>query len=274
MASLTVSLVDISGDEGSISLSVSDADLDEYIGETIRAATASAMDPREDSPICEVLLDNFMVNTLKRLVRDLEEEALTKEQIETLAKSVKDETKVLTESSGLDLKNVDDIRFVLLSLLTQLRTGDIDSQTLYQIVFSIVYSYSMIKSPPTSSYENKVTGLLKGVLNKVEEKASSGKFDIVNKSIIHEANNRLSHTNLDINQIEKISSSIMTVSARSDVICKTRTSDIAFSNVEDALVKAIDQIEKEEVDQGLLVGVENIAEALIVELAPELFWNI
>ena len=271
LASLTVSLADITGggDEGSISLSISDSDIDDYIDETIKAATSSAMDPREDTPVCEALLDNFMVNTLKRLIIDLEEEVLTIEQIRNLAKSIKDETKGFVGTQEVELIDEGDIRQVLETLLSQLKTGDIGSQSLYQIIFAIVFSYSIIKSPPSPSYECKVTDLLKEVLNAADEKVSLGNLEVINSNILHEAKERLSNTNLDVKQIEMLTSSIMNLSTKPDVVGIESTSEVARCMVENALLRAKEHIIEEQADKGLLEGVQNVAEAVILILGPE-----
>lgn len=73
LASLTLYFLDsIASDESSVSICLSEIDLNSYIADAIYRATSSALEPRDDSPVCEALLDNFMVVTLKNLITYLE----------------------------------------------------------------------------------------------------------------------------------------------------------------------------------------------------------
>lgn len=272
LASLTVSLLESSDiGESSASLSVSDADLDAYIEDTIRAASASAMDPREDSPICDALLDEFMITTLKNLINDLDDEVLTKGQIESLAMSIQQETKkVFPDDSDTDIQTAEDIQNVLQSVLGKLKTRGMNMQALYQIVFAIVYSYNMLKSPPTPCFEKKVTDLMKDILYTVEQQVASGLLSDVNINIIHEANKRISNTKLDVGKIEKLSPSIISVVSKPEVVCKTSSSEIARSIVEDALVKAQQRLKANESDPKLIEGVQNVAESIIMNIQGDI----
>ena len=265
MAGLTATVLGEPSSEAEEGLS--ETELDDFIDETIQVCVSRAQDSREDSPVCDALLDDFMVTTLKNLIHDLEQEVLTKAQIESLATTVKEEAKdILPSDSRAEIHDKQDIQNVLQNILRQLQTGAVELHTLYQIVFAIVYSYNMLKSPPTPEFENKVTNLMKDVLFIFEQQSQGQNIDI---GVVHKASERLSKTELDVNQIEQISSTIIETVAKPDIICRTSTSEIARSIVEDALLKAKERLLQEQKDPQLISGVQNIASAIITTLDEE-----
>ena len=240
---------------------ISEGDLDEYIDETLKTCVSRVPDRNTNSPVCDALLDDFMVTTLQNLIRDLENEVLTRDQIETLAKTVKDEAKdILTKDS--QLLDVQDIQNVLQNILRQLQTGAVELHVLYQIVFAIVYSYNMLRSQPTPEFESKVTDLMKELLFIVEQQTQAENLTDVDLELIHKASEQLSKEGLDVYQIEQLSSTILETVAKPDIVCRTTTSEIARSIVEDALAKAKTKLLVEE-DQTLIAGVQIIASAIL-----------
>ncbi|MEW8546051.1 MAG: hypothetical protein AB2693_21215, partial [Candidatus Thiodiazotropha sp.] len=180
---------------------------------------------------------------------------------------MKEEAKdILPIDSRTEIHDKQDIQNILQNILRQLQTGAVELHNLYQIVFAIVYSYNMLKSPPTPEFENKVTNLMKDVLFIFEQQSQGQNIDI---GVVHKASERLSKTELDVNQIEQISSTIIETVAKPDIICRTSTSQIARSIVEDALLKAKQKLLQEEKDPQLISGVQNIASAIISTLDEE-----
>ena len=240
---------------------IPESDLDEYIDETIQTCVSSMQDRNSNSPVCDALLDDFMVNTLQSLIKDLENEVLTKDQIQSLAKTVKDEAKglVTTESELLD---VQDVQNVLQKMLRELQSGTVELHVLYQIVFAIVYSYNMLKSPPTPEFESKVTTLMRELLFIVEQQAQVYHLEDVNVDLLQKASELLQKEVLDVHQIEQMSSTILETVAKPDIVCRTSSSEIARSIVEDALTAAKAKLLGEE-DHAVLSGVQNIASAII-----------
>ena len=245
---------------------VGDALLNEYVGATLRTASR-AQESGRHSPVCDALLDDFMVTTLKQLIKDLEEEVLSKAQIQALATTLNDEAKeILPSDSQADIQDMQDIQNVLNYILRQLQTGAMEQHFLYQIVFAIVYTYNMLRSPPTPDFENKITSLMKDVLFIVEQEVQKGNVADIDLDVVHEANQRLLQTKLDVKQIEKISSAIIGTVAKPEIICRTSTSEIARSLVENALSKAKQKLLEEEKDLSVMTGVQNVASAIITTL--------
>ncbi|XP_060561980.1 uncharacterized protein LOC132721660 [Ruditapes philippinarum] len=261
LASLAVSLLDnVVESESSANVSVSEEDLDGYIEETIQRAATSDMDPREDSLVCETLLDDFMVVTLKSLIKDLEKEVLTKEQIQSLAMSVKQETKhILSSNSDANIENTEDVQNVLQDVLRHLLSGALDLKTMYQVVFAISYAYNAIKTHSSLSVK-KMTDLVKEILYVVEQNA--GNFEDLNLNIIHEANNRISNTDLNPRQVEDLSVNIVTAVTKSD-ICNV---EMAKGIVEDVLQKTKEKLESNPFDTEIRQSVMDMAESVIYTL--------
>lgn len=258
LASLTVSFMDsLVCAESDTSVSVSEAELDTFIDETIKRATSMAMDQRADSPVCDAMLDDFMVHTLKALIRDLEEEVLTKEQVKALAVSVRDEAKhVIPTQSKDEIEKTEDIQNVLHDVLRNLQSGAVDFQTMYQVVSAVAYSYSAIKAPETFD-QKEITNLLREVLNVVEEKA--GKFEDVNVNIVQEAKFRLSNSDLNSDQVKDLSASVASVIVKPGA----RNTEMENSMVEEALLIAKDKILNDKSDPDLRQSVMDVAEAVI-----------
>ncbi|XP_045175932.2 uncharacterized protein LOC123536657 [Mercenaria mercenaria] len=259
LASLTMSFLDnVVSSESSESVSISETELEAYIEETIKRATSSAMDPREDSPVCEALLDDFMVMTLKSLIKDLEEEVLTKEQVQLLAMSVKEEARqILSSDSNVYVENRDGVQKVLQDVLRELQSGAVDCKTIYQTVFAISYSYNTIKTQLSASAK-KNTELIKDILFVVEQNA--GNFEDVNLNIVHEANHRLSNADLDSRQTEYLSASIVNLVAKSKSLCNT---EISKDVVEDFLLKTKEKLENKAMDAEVKQSVMDVAETVI-----------
>ena len=244
---------------------VGNALLTEFVQTTLRTASRAEESGRQ-SPVCDALLDDFMVLTLKKLIQDLEEEVLSKAQIQALASTVKDEAKDILPSESDNIEDLQGVRKVLGEILRQLQTGAIEQHLLYQIVFAIVYTYNTLKSPPTPDFENRITGLMKDVLFIVEQQATKENIFEIDLDLAHEASERLSQTELDVNQIEKLSSTIISTVAKPDIICRTSTSEIARSLVENALAKAKQKLLEDEKNRNIMLGVENVASAIISTL--------
>ena len=103
---------------------------------------SSTHDRNTNSSVFGLLFDDFMLTTLQNLTNTIEEDVLTKDQIQSLLKTLADDaTYVLTT----DLDNVheqNDLE-VLHDLMRKLQSGDIALDALYQIVFMIASAYDM-----------------------------------------------------------------------------------------------------------------------------------
>lgn len=265
IASLTVSLMDnVAGCDSGEAVSDSDSALEAYIDSTLQRASSTAKDKREDSPVCDAMLDDFMVSTLKKLIHDLEEEVLTKEQIQHLAASVTEETKCIIPRPIDNVEKQEDVQTVLRELLLQLQSGDFGIQTMYQVVFAIVCAYNTMKSPSKPDVEKHFTELLNDLLLTVEQKTASGELGEININIVHEATTRLSQTKLDSKQIEEISSCLVDNQAVSD--CHVSMSDDDGTKLEKAslvISNAKLMFENGNNATTLQQGMENVAEAVI-----------
>ena len=259
MAALTGRVLGFGADEEEED--IPESELDEFIDETMQTCVSGMHDRNLNSPVCDALLDDFMVNTLQNLIKDLENEVLTKDQIQSLAKTVKDEAKDLITTDS-ELLDVQDVQNVLQNILRQLQSGAVELHVLYQIVFAIVYSYNMLKSPPTPEFESKVTALMKELLFIVEQQAQADNLDDIDVDLIHKASELLQKDGLDVHQIEQLSSTILETVAKPDIVCRTTSSEIARSIVTDALTRAKANLLGAE-DQTILSGVQSIASAIL-----------
>ncbi|XP_052222225.1 uncharacterized protein LOC127838469 isoform X2 [Dreissena polymorpha] len=254
LASLTVSLIDlVTGSQSPDDMS-NDSELDGYIKDTLRTATSSALDPREDSPVCDAIVDDFVLKTLSHLIQDLENDSLTKEQIKLIAKSIKDgQQDVPAKDEQSDIHNF------LQNMLHQLELGTMDFQSLYQIVFAIVYTYKQIKEPQSDGFENRVTSLLRELLQTVEQQVDSGMIEDIDISIVREANNRMTNSSLDMDQIQEISTSIVNL-CEVDIPVALHS---AASTVETVLSQTKEKLQNNEIDNDFHHNVQNVAEAVI-----------
>ncbi|KAL4224670.1 Fibrous sheath-interacting protein [Mactra antiquata] len=262
IASLTVSLMDNIAGVETDEMIESDSALDAYIDSAVKIATSTAADPREDSPVCDALLDNFMVTTLRKLIHDLEDEILTREEVQKLAASLTEETqKVLPQLEG-NIEKQEDVQNVLHELLEQLQSGTVDFQTMYQVVFAIVCSYNTMKSEHTLGAEEQLTALLKDLLITVEQKVANGELDDIDINIIQDAASMLANTSLDLQQIEKISKSISKTETDSE--CKITEPDDTYSATK-IVIEAVSKLQlvNAKSDQTVRHCIETVAKAVI-----------
>ena len=256
LASLTVTFINNLSGTSSGTRVTSDTELDEYIDGAIREALSTAMDSRAGTPAYDAMLE-FMLTSLENIIYDLEHGRFTQEELQLLANAVHSESaSVFLASDAKHPLGTKGIKEVLKSILSHLQDESIDFQTIYRVVFSLVYVYKQIQGPSSSSYENRITSLLKDILTTVEEKATAGDVGDVNMNIVREASSRLSRAVLDADQIQQITPSLAKVH-------KGPQQGDSRDAVISALCIAKEKVSTDLTDQQLQQDLQNVAEAVI-----------
>lgn len=259
LASLTISLLDNVSKSSSISLP--DSELDEFVEETLRVAKKSAMDPRDDTPVCDAMVDDFTVQTLQELINGLQNENINKEHIQYLAAEVS-KSVVLTKSDS-DIHTQHEILHVLQDMLEHLRSGSVDFRTMYNVVFTIVNTYSRMMDASLKTFESGIVDQLSHILQLLEGKAVSGELDVGEHSKIRDASQRLSGLKNNLFQSEEIITCILALDSTLD--SELSSSQAVYSAVENALVKTKDKLVSDEVDISLQKSLQALADSIIAK---------
>lgn len=263
LASLTISLLDNVSKSSSVSLP--DSELNEFVEETLRVAAKSAMDPRDDTPVCDAIVDDFTVQTLQELIHGLQNESINKEQIQYLATEVSKSVE-LTKSDS-DIHTQHEILQVLQDMLEHLRSGSVDFRTMYNVVFTIVNCYSRMTDASLRTFESGIVHQLSRILQLLEGKAVSGELDAGEHSKIRDASQRLSSLKNNLFQSEEIITCILALDSNLD--SELSSSQAVYSAVESALVKTKDKLVSDEVDINLQKSLQALTGSIIAEATDQ-----
>ncbi|KAK3583295.1 hypothetical protein CHS0354_011185 [Potamilus streckersoni] len=238
---------------------LSETELKQFIEETSRSM--SAVDEEDISPVCsDVVLDNFILEMLKNLIKDLEEETLTKEQMQTLAKSIKEETMDIVSD-----KDVQDLHSVLQTVLQRLQNGELETQILFQIVISVVYSYNILKYSTQSLHEGRVTDQSGEVISVTDQIISKEHVPAAETCAIKQVGMIVPSTNLNLDKIQKSSGTIITSDRKSTVLSAKSLTDLPRCTEKDFLLKATSDLQRKKINEGLIPHVEETAVTMVTE---------
>lgn len=254
--SLTLSMIDnVSGTVSSGTLHTSD--LEDFVGDTLDAITPTTLDCREDTPVCDELLDEFVIKTLNNLLHDLETERFSREQIQSLADSV------CTQTSALPVKK--NITESLENVLVELKNCNLDPVTVGSIVFAIVQTYDHLRYPEMLQSECETTEMIKDMIISLEEAVRSGKFSDLDFNIVKQAKQNLTNAILNKPQIERIATSIFKAAKmRDDLIVKDRHQALISS------LKGIKSlIEENKSDPDIVKNMNVVCETVIEEISHQ-----
>ncbi|KAL3842348.1 hypothetical protein ACJMK2_020374, partial [Sinanodonta woodiana] len=241
----------------------SETEFKEYVNETSRSM--SARDEEDISPVCsDVVLDNFILEMLKNLIKDLEEETLTKEQMQTLAKSIKEETMDIVSD-----KDVQDLHSVLQTVLQRLQNGELETQNLFQIVISIVYSYNILKYSPTSVCEGRVTDLSRELISVSDQMISKESVPAVETRALKQVEMLVSSTNSNVDKIQKLPGTIMTSDRTPTDLSTKSLDDLTKCTKKDVPLKSASDLQRKEMNEGVIPLVEETAVTMDTEVDIE-----